>query len=223
MSVYLHVGVPHAGTTYLSASLGKNRKALRTAGVLYLRGRGGVDDVDDVARRVRRHDGASVVGHELLGSAGARQAAAAMTMFAGLEVHVVVTVRDPARQAVDAWQDGVRRGERMSFEQFRRRPSEVEHALPDVLARWQPVVPRRRLHIVCCPPPSTPGVVLWQRFAAVVGFDPADIEPVLPGGLEPSLGTDETDLLRRVNTALDGRLRPRTTPSSRARATRSGC
>ncbi len=33
--VYLHVGVPKSGTTFLQASLTANRKALRAAGVLY--------------------------------------------------------------------------------------------------------------------------------------------------------------------------------------------
>ena len=71
-----------------------------------------------------------------------------MTMLRDLEVHVVVTARDPARQAAAEWQEGIRHGRRLTFEEFRERvldqSSDSDYArrfraaqdLPGVLARW---------------------------------------------------------------------------------------
>jgi hypothetical protein len=133
-------------------------------------------------------------------------------------VHLVVTARDPARQAVAEWQEGIKHGRRLSFEEFRRRVLEggdetdyarrfrASHELPEVLARWGSAVPTRNVHVVTCPAPSAPSGLLWQRFADVVGFDVARFEPVGPDRLNPSMGIAEIDLLRRVNLALDRRI-----------------
>jgi hypothetical protein len=238
--VYLHVGVPKSGTTFLQASLSSNRKDLRAAGVLYPGGEermflAAVDvrgshkawgrrrsEVagawDHVCRKARTHDGVTVISHELLGGASSRQVTEALTMLKGVDVHLVVTARDPARQATAEWQEGIKHGRRLTFEQFRTRvlssSSETDYArryrasqdLPDVLARWGATLPASRVHVVCCPPPDAAPGLLWQRFAGVVGFDPEVFPAVGPESANPSLGTTEIDLLRRVNVALDKRL-----------------
>jgi hypothetical protein len=238
--VFLHVGVPKSGTTFLQASLTRNRTALRAAGVLYpggeermflsaldVRGahkawgrrRAEVDGSwDTLCRKARAFDGTTVISHELFAAASAAQVTAALTMLKGLEVHVVVTARDPARQAVAEWQEGVKHGRRLRFEQFRLRvlddASETDYArryrasqdLPDVLARWGASVPPSHVHVVCCPQPDADPHLLWERFGDVVGFDAGRFEPAGPGNVNPSLGTVEIDLLRRVNGALDKRL-----------------
>jgi hypothetical protein len=238
--VYLHVGVPKSGTTFLQASLSSNRKDLRAAGVLYpggeermflaavdVRGshkawgrkRSEVEGAwDHVCRKARKHDGVTVISHELLGGASTRQVTEALTMLKGVEVHLVVTARDPARQATAEWQEGIKHGRRLTVEQFRTRvlssSSETDYArryrasqdLPDVLARWGATLPASRVHVVCCPPPDADPGLLWQRFAGVVGFDPEAFPPAGPESANPSLGTTEIDLLRRVNVALDKRL-----------------
>ncbi len=76
---------------------------------------------DALCRKAREHDGATVISHELLAAASAHQVTAAMTMLKGLDVHLVVTARDPARQATAEWQEGIKHGRRLTFEQFRRR------------------------------------------------------------------------------------------------------
>lgn len=238
--VILHVGVPKSGTTFLQSSLTLNRQALREAGVLYPAGhermflaaldvrgahkawgrrRAEVDGAwDTLCRKARAHDGTTVISHELFAAASAHQVTAALTMLKGLEVHVVVTARDPARQAVAEWQEGVKHGRRLRFEQFRRRvldnASETDYArrfrasqdLPDVLARWGGSLPASRVHVVCCPQPDADPRLLWERFGDVVGFDAVQLEPAGPDSVNPSLGTVEIDLLRRVNVALDKRL-----------------
>ena len=62
------------------------------------------------------------------------------------------------------------------------------------------------MHVVCCPPPDADPGLLWQRFGDVVGFDAGRFPAAGPDSANPSLGTTEIDLLRRVNVALDKRL-----------------
>lgn len=240
--VYVHVGLPKSGTTFLQTSLRENRKALKAAGVLYPGGHermflAAVDvrgshkgwgrtreEVtgawDELCRKARAYDGRTVISHELLAAATPRQITGAMSMLKGLDVHVVVTARDPARQAVAEWQEGVKHGRRLTFAEFRARVLEdsgtdpdyaqryrANQDLPAVLARWGKRLPPDRVHVVTCPPPSAEPGVLWQRFAGVVGFDPDRFQVAGPGSANTSLGVHEIDLLRRVNLALDGRLR----------------
>jgi len=238
--VYLHVGVPKSGTTFLQASLAENKPALKEAGVLYPSGhermflaavdvrgahkawgrtRAEVDGAwDTLCRKARAHDGVTVISHELLGGASLHQVTAALTMLRGLEVHLVVTARDPARQAAAEWQEGVKHGRRLTFEQFRQRvldsAGESDYArryranqdLPAVLSRWGGTLPPSRVHVVTCPPPDTDPRVLWERFAGVVGADPERFPAAGPAAANSSLGTTEVDLLRRVNVALAKRL-----------------
>jgi hypothetical protein len=238
--VYLHVGVPKSGTTFLQTSLSDNRKALREAGILYPgghermflaavdvrdthkawgRSRAEVEGAwDALCRKARAHDGVTVISHELLGAACSRQIIKALSMLKGVEVHVVVTARDPARLAVAEWQEGIKHGRRLTFEEFRARvldgASETDYArrfrasqdLPAVLARWGAGLPASRVHVVSCPPPDADPGVLWRRFAGVVGIDPNRFPAAGPDSANASLGVAEIDLLRRVNLKLDKRL-----------------
>ena len=240
--VFVHVGVPKSGTTFLQSSLARNREPLREHGVLYPAGkhdlmfRAALDvrgthqawgrsraevagSWDELCRRARRHPGTTVISHELLAAAGTRQIAAAMSMLQGLDVHVVVTARDPARQAAAEWQEGIKHGRSLSFAEFQERvlggDDSHDHArryrasqdLPEVLARWGSAVPADRVHLVCCPEPGADPADLWRLFATVVGFD-AEAFPAADGcAANASLGVVQIDLLRRVNAALDRRLR----------------
>ncbi len=238
--VYLHVGLPKSGTTFLQASLASNKGQLRRQdrvlfpggrdlmfrAALDVRGnhkawgrrRGEVaGSWDEVCLAARRHDGATVISHELLAATSSHRIAAAMTMLSGLEVHVVVTVRDPGSQAVAEWQEGVKHGRTLSFRDFHRRvlagdPAD-EHAhrfgesqdLPRVLSRWAAAVPAERIHVVCTPPAESDPRALWRLLGSVVGFD-GDAYDVADRAVNASLGVVEIDLLRRVNASLAGRL-----------------
>ncbi len=239
--VYLHVGVPKSGTTFLQATLAHNRAALLEDGVLYPRDEHDVMfraalDVrgnhkrwglrraevkgtwDHLCRRAREHEGTTVLSHELLAAAGSRQVAAAMTMLTGLEVHVVVTARDPGRQATAEWQEGIKHGRTLTFETFRERvlTGDASHGyarrfadaqdLPEVLARWGEALPADRVHVVCGPPRGADPQDLWRLFAGAVGVDPERYETADAMAANASLGVAEIDLLRRVNLALDQRL-----------------
>lgn len=239
--VYIHIGVPKSGTSFLQGALAEHRKALRSSGVLYPDGakdamfraaldvRGNHkawgrkrDEVagtwDKLSRKAREFDGTTVISHELLGAASARQAASALSMLKGLDVHIVVTARDLASQVTAEWQEGVKHGRKTSFEDFRERILSDDrghkHAkrfwaaqeLPAVLARWGSGLRSKNVHVVVCPPPTADPALLWQRFAHVVGFDCAALAATDGREANSSLGVVQIDLLRRVNTALDDRL-----------------
>ncbi|HEX4978358.1 MAG TPA: hypothetical protein VFV40_10880 [Nocardioides sp.] len=237
--VVLHVGLPHSGTTFLRHALRRNAEALADRGVLHPQT---ADDVmlraaldvrgthkawgrrrkdvagawDSLCATARRHGGTTIIGHELLASACSRQVDAALSMLKGLDVHLVVTARDPVRQLVAEWQDVVRHGQQVSFATFEAavRSGEGEPAhrfaaaqsLPDVLNRWGRHLPPEQVHVVVAPPPGSPPDRLWAALADVAGFDPTGF-PAGPEPHEEPLGADEVDLLRRVNASLGGRLR----------------
>jgi len=237
--VYLHVGLPKTGTTYLQSLLATHRPDLRRVGFLYpfVRPEGmfhaavelrrqydvwGLDPalVDGTWARLcakaRAFDGTSVVSHEILGGASAEELSRAMAPLHDLEVHVVLTVRDPARQVPAHWQEQVKNGRTYSFAQLVeevRGPHTrdvgdfwAEQDLLDTLDRWGAVVPPERLHVVVCPPPGADPALLWDRFAAAVGLNPDVVDPAAATGTNTSLGTPQVALLRAVNVALAGRL-----------------
>jgi hypothetical protein len=126
--VYLHVGAPKSGTTYLQRVLEKNRTVLAEAGVLVV-GERHLDRVhaamavrDDarletlpdraatawqrLVKQIRHWRGdVAILSYELFAGASAEQAAAALADLDGLEVHVVITARDLARAVPSAWQE----------------------------------------------------------------------------------------------------------------------
>jgi hypothetical protein len=236
----LHVGLPKSGATFLQRSLAANAEALGDRGVHYpvsseaLMLRAALDvrgnhkawgrrrkDVegawDDLVGRARGHVGTTVISHELLAGACSRRIDAALSMLKGLDVHVVVTARDPARQLVSEWQEGVLHGRRTTFAEFEAAVREgrgalAEHFqasqdLPAVLARWGRWLPSENVHVVTVAGGRADPRLLWSRFGRAVGFDADGFSPVGPRCAGESLGIDGVHLLRRVNIALDDRLR----------------
>ncbi|MGA9748996.1 MAG: hypothetical protein WBQ50_16180 [Nocardioides sp.] len=137
--VYLHVGAPKTGTTYLQDRLAANRSELARHDVHYPLGllashfRPALDLLDlswggqrDDARgewdrlvdRVRRHDGTVIVSHEILAGARPAQVRHAMQAFEGADIHLVYSARDLARQIPAEWQEGVKHRRRRSFARF---------------------------------------------------------------------------------------------------------
>lgn len=136
--VYVHVGEPKSGTTFLQQVLWNNRSALARAGVV-LPGlhpqehfRAGQDlrevpqaeddpsgswqgEWDLLAAQALEADGAAVISNELLAGARAAQAARALASLAAAEVHVVVTVRDVATLLPAEWQETVKHRSRTSW------------------------------------------------------------------------------------------------------------
>ena len=137
--VYLHVGAPKTGTTYLQDRLALNKAALAQQGVHYPLNLhasqfrpaldllempwGGLQvDVggewDGLVNRVRRLNGKVIVSHEILAAARATQVKRAMTGLRGAEVHLVYSARDLARQIPAEWQEGIKHQRKQGFGGF---------------------------------------------------------------------------------------------------------
>jgi hypothetical protein len=142
--VYLHIGAPKTGTTYLQDRLSVNARSLAAHGVYFpttsplvspglASFRAALDVLGEdwggerghaegsweaLVRRVRRRSGVVVISHEILAPATPAHVARVMRDLAGSEVHVVYTARDLARQAPAAWQESIKQGRRWSYERF---------------------------------------------------------------------------------------------------------
>jgi hypothetical protein len=137
--VFLHIGTPKSGTTYLQEKLALNRDLIARHGLTYPNTRTGnhfeaaLDLIEErwagqreVARgqwpalvnEARRAPGDVVISHEILAAASPAQVAAAMGAFADDEVHLVLTARDLARQIPAEWQENVKHRGRRSFAKF---------------------------------------------------------------------------------------------------------
>jgi hypothetical protein len=160
-TVFVHVGVPKSGTTFLQGVLDQYRKQLLRVGLLYPPGPGprhflaaldarGNDWFGGTERdaegawkalveRCLNHQGTSVISHEVLATASQGHAQRALALLAGAEVHVILTARDPARQMLGQWQELIKHGRTLEFTDYssrvlRRTPD--DGAEPE-LALWR--------------------------------------------------------------------------------------
>ena len=144
--VYLHIGAPKTGTTYLQDRLSLNaaslaahdihfpsRSPLVSPGLFHFRAAldllgqdwGGVPghaegNWEALVKRVRRKSGTVIVSHEILAPARAEHVARAMADLEGTEVHVVYSARDLGRAVPAAWQESIKQGRRWSYRRFLR-------------------------------------------------------------------------------------------------------
>jgi hypothetical protein len=142
--VYLHIGAPKTGTTYLQDRLTRNASRLASHGVhvpsgsrfvdpdlfhfraaLDLLGQdwGGAKGHADgswasLAKKVRRLDGSVIVSHEILAPASPERVTKAMNDLDGSEVHIVYSARDLGRQLPAAWQESIKQGRKWKFRRF---------------------------------------------------------------------------------------------------------
>lgn len=160
--VYLHLGAPKTGTTYLQDVLWRNRKSLAQAGVLYpgdrpdAHFRAALDlqanqfqdwadpDVRGSWERLvtgaRQWPGTTVLSHELFCTAGDVQIARVLSDLAFAEVHLVCTARDLARQLPAVWQEDLKNRHVVSFTQLLQSVSgntESPHWLSEVFWDFQ--------------------------------------------------------------------------------------
>jgi hypothetical protein len=123
--VFLHVGLPKSGTTYVQAVLAKNKAELQRSGVLYpgerwafqvnavkdLRNLGHEDAAgiegawDALVKEVASWDGDVVVSMEWLCASTPEEIERLVRDLGRDSLHVVFTVRDIARTVPAAWQE----------------------------------------------------------------------------------------------------------------------
>jgi hypothetical protein len=151
--VYVHVGAPKTGTTYLQDRLALNSASLERHGVhfpvtghdgqfrpaldlLEMTWGGLQQDVDGewdaLMGRVRRLPGSVVISHEVLAAARPQQVRRVMADLADSEVHVVYSARDLARQVPAEWQEGIKHQRKVSFAAFLKQVQSAKRVKPSL-------------------------------------------------------------------------------------------
>jgi hypothetical protein len=241
--IYLHIGEPKCGTTYLQEIAWRNREAFRAQGVELpgirqadqfrasqdLRGVPPQEDDpsgswlgewDALVAEALRAPRAALISQEHLCGATSEQARRALQSFGDAEIHVIVTVRDFASLLPAEWQEtikhrngrgwepwlaDVRGSEGVDADSPRAKWFWRAHDTPAILQRWTVGVPRERVHIVTVPRSRTRPTLLWERFAEIIGIDPASVDTTTARA-NATLGVVETEMLRRLNLHLPAEL-----------------
>lgn len=238
--VFVHVGAPKTGTTFVQRLLWGHRESLARHGVdVPGRGRGehleaGYDlrtepaspadpkrpmpqwegAWDRLADKARAsHQRTVVISEERLAGAGAADAERAVASLAPAEVHIVYTARDLVGVLPAAWQEDVKNRSTYTFEGWLADVFDqgaagdsgrwfwlVQDAV-DVLQRWGKAVPAERIHVIPKPPSGAPVGLLWERFAGLLGIDPACVD-VSTARTNASLSLEQTEFLRQINSVL---------------------
>src|SRR5438067_3457255 len=155
--VFLHIGEPKTGTTFLQQVLWGNRAELAARGIALpghhaqdhyrasqdLRGLevlpsdpagSWAGEWEILAGQAKRAPGAAVISHELFSAADAGQAGRAVGSLQPAEVHVILTVRDMATLLPAEWQESVKHRSTRGWEDW----------LGDVIDRESRDADRRR-------------------------------------------------------------------------------
>ncbi len=129
--VFLHIGEPKTGTTFLQQVMWRNRAELAAQGVVLpghhpqdhfrasqdLRGipklatdpaGSWVGEWEILARQAQQAPRVAVISHELFSAADGEQAARAVKSLLPAEVHIVLTVRDTATLLPAEWQETIK-------------------------------------------------------------------------------------------------------------------
>jgi hypothetical protein len=231
--VLLHIGTPKTATTYLQDILFRNRDVLERHGVHYpaahfddhfraaldltRREWGGLEDEvagawDELAARARSLSGTVIISNEILAGATAEQAARAVGSFGDAEVHLVLTVRDLARQIPAEWQETVKHYNTETYEEFltdvesgEGRSADlfwrVQH-VPDILERWSGDLPPEQVRLVTAPAPGAAPDVLLTRLEEAFGIDEIPLA-YESNRTNAGLGVAETALIRLLNERVD--------------------
>jgi hypothetical protein len=233
--LFVHVGLQKTGTSYLQAAMLGGRRALAEQGLdlvpptkrecfelmvvvrdRYAARRDPVSDRNTIDRFRDQLDRApgprAVFSQESLAAAGPRQVGRLLEACGDREVHVVVTVRDLARQLPSGWQEEVKAGGTITYADHLQRLRSMEEAgstkhpwihldAPAVLRRWSAAVPPERVHVVTVPPPGSSPTLLLERFARVLEVDPERFSPE-DRPTNSGLGHVQAEVLRRINLEL---------------------
>jgi hypothetical protein len=238
---FIHFGLQKTGTSFLQHVLFQSTEALAAQGLdmvpgdrlaafrLMLRVRHRYDPaidppgVADALKRFQEQLEAApgtraLLTEESLAPAMKREIAPLLEACASREVHLVITVRDLARQIPSAWQEWVKGSMNLPFEEYveslyeREVPASrkfwAHQDLTRTMGRWALFVPPERIHVVTVPQRGANPQVLLDRFCQVIQVEPGSLDLNAPLRND-SLGHVQAELLRRVNEALAPELRRR--------------
>jgi hypothetical protein len=157
--VYLHVGEPKSGTTFVQQVMWSNRDELARQGVLlpgahaqdHFRANQDLREVPQAAddptgshvgewnllvKQALHADRAAVISHELLAAATEEQAARGLASLADAEVHVVVSLRDFESLLPAEWQETVKHRNQQTWETWLARVMKHDVGGKPGQARW---------------------------------------------------------------------------------------
>lgn len=228
--VFLHVGAPKSGTTFLQTVLWENREGLAERGILIpgkrrfdlnLMAKAARTDPSDesaegpaasvwrrVAKQTRRWPGTAVISNEWLSLVSAQQAQQVIDALAPAETHVVFTARAFTAQVTAAWQETLKLGRAVTLPEFvgslDRDGERWSWSTLDpavVLARWGRTLSAERVHVVTVPPRGSDPLLLWRRFADLCGIDAAACDTSV-GDRNESLTVESARLLELLGPLL---------------------
>jgi hypothetical protein len=163
----------------------------------------------------------ALLSDERLSICSVRQARRLVDELRPADVHVIVTARDLGRVAVSAWQEEIKNANTWSWPEFisavrdpKRRNTNparnfwLRQDLPMICTRWASIVGEERLHLVTVPPSGSSPELLLARFCSVIDLDPDRLVEQASWSNE-NVGSAATEVLRRVNDRLEGRLNQR--------------
>jgi hypothetical protein len=228
--VFLHVGAPKTGTTYLQDRLFLNRMSLARHGVKYPTGMResmflaavdltgikwpGFEDMakgewEALVRRTKMSSGTVVLSHEVLAVAKPSRIRKAAEDLAGSELHVVLTARDIGRQLAADWQEGLKMYGTKSFRRYLREVAESDPRTSKIWFWRAQHLPRVLSNWGAIVPPERIHLIVlprsrgdvWDMFSGVIGADPA-WAPKQTDRRNASLGAGEATMLRHLNRRL---------------------
>lgn len=233
--LFVHIGLQKTGTSYLQSIFWQNLDALREQGLdmvppskretfwLMLRVRNRYnpeidpDNVGEALQRLPRQlaeatSPRALISEESLAPANPDQIRQLLEACGDREVHVVLTVRDLARQVPSAWQQNLQSGSDETFEAYlgRLRKTEGRSKLQlwrnkdvvAVLERWRQQVPAERIHVVTVPPSGSDPELLLRRFCEVIDVDAQRLDREVARS-NSGLRHVHAEVMRRVNANLD--------------------
>ena len=231
--IFIHVGLQKTGTSYLQGIVFASVEQLGAQGVAVVppTKRGTFWLMLDVRERYRDFDPPGVatavqdfaailasttaptalVSEESLAPADDEQIVRLLQACGDREVHVVMTLRDLARQIPSAWQESLKAGASKPFDTYLDKLELNEdvpgHSLwrqkdvPTLIDSWARHVPSERIHVVTVPPSGSDPELLLNRFCEVLGVDPSRLEREVVRKNE-GLKHVGAEVLRRVNEQL---------------------
>ena len=233
--VVLHIGTMKTGTSFIQSVLGNNQAALAESGVEFPGGFGvqarAVREMLKLPQQPRRNSRrwtklatglresgrTGIFSMEFLSFAGEEQVRRLVEPFAGLDVRVVLTVRDQLRAMPAQWQTYTRNFGTDDWEGYLRHvePSRVGSGrgtrafktfhraqdVPTILSRWGSAPGVSSVEVVTVPPSGAPREELWNRFCAAAGIEAPEVRMEEVRDNE-SLGYASCDYLRRANAHL---------------------
>lgn len=232
--VVLHIGLMKSGTSFVQRRLFGNQERLAERGI-HVPGRWRLQVLaaSDVLGRdkpkdapghwqwfldeVAGHPGTVVLSMEFLAGADEEQVRRIAGDLAGTQVDIVVTLRDLGRNVPAMWQERVKNGGGIAWNDYLKslKGSKSwaagvfwrQQAFADIVERWAGVFGTDHVHVVTVPPPGAPSDLLWERFCEAASIDGAELidTPTANTSLNASAARVLVELNRTVPDETDKR------------------